>query len=188
MKAICVFALGLFISIASLAQDKDKGKSKDKDDKGSHTHHKNEGKVKEHERIIWAGTGIDLNDKSKDVKNIPDAVLASFRQYFPDQEIDDVRKYHGLYAITFSNAVYTTTLIYQADGTFVEARTVATESVVPEIVKEKVKKSKPGYSTAEVVMIEKANKQKFFRYHLKKDKDNEYVVFNETGDPVSYDY
>src|SRR4249919_626986 len=133
MKAICVFALGLFISITSLAQD-NKGKSKDKDEKGSHTSHKNGGKVKEHERIIWAGTGIDLNDKSKDVKNIPDAVLASFRQYFPDQEIDDVRKYHGLYAITFSNAVYTTTLIYQADGTFVEARTVATDSVLPPIV------------------------------------------------------
>ena len=88
MRSVYTIGLSLFISIASLAQDKDKGKSKDKDDKGSHTHHKNEGKVKEHERIIWAGTGIDLNDKSKDVKNIPDAVLASFRQYFPDQEID----------------------------------------------------------------------------------------------------
>jgi hypothetical protein len=188
MKSICTAAFLLIFSIATMAQEKEKGKSKDKEEKGSHSNRDHDEKIKKHEHIIWAGTGIDLNDKSKDVKNIPDAILASFRQYFPDQEIDDVRKYHGLYALTFSNPVYTTTLIYKGDGTFVEARTVATESVVPEIVKEKVKKSKPGYKASEVVLIEKADKHKFYRYHLKKNNEDEYVVYNESGDPVSYDY
>ena len=187
MKAIYVLAIGLFLSVASFSQEKAKGKSKDKDEKGISTAHKNEGKVKEHERIIWAGTGVDLNDKSKDVKNIPDGVLASFRQYFPNEEIDNVRKYRGLYAITFSNPVYTTTLVYKGNGTFVEARTVATESDLPALVKDKVSR-KSGYTTSDVVMIENANKEKFYRVHMKKGDENEFLFYNSQGEQVLYDY
>ena len=173
MKSIIALGLGLAVSIATLSQENGKGKNHD---------------IKQHEKIIWAGTGIDLNDKAKDAKKVPDAVMNSFRQYFPDQPIDNVLKYHGLYAITFSNAVYTTTLIYKADGTFVEARTVATESSLPEPIKASAKKSRPGYATNDVVMIEKANKQKFYRLHFKKDNRDEYAVYDESGQEVEYDY
>jgi len=174
------------MSVASLAQNKEDHQDKEKHEKdernGEHD------KVMQHEKIIWAGTGIDLNDKSKDVRNVPDAVLTSFRQFFPNQEIDNVRKYHGLYAITFSNEVYTTTLIYKADGTFVEARTVATDSVLPPIVKEKVRKSNREYSPDDIVMIEKPNKEKLYRLHLKGNRKDQFAVYDEQGNEVHYDY
>jgi hypothetical protein len=187
MKSIATFGLFLLLSLFTFAQHEGKERSKKDDDKGSSNRGDNE-KIKSHEKIIWAGTGINLNEKSKDAKNVPDAVMNSFRQFFPDQQIDDVRKYHGLYAITFSNEVYTTTFIYKADGTFVEARTVATDSIIPQLVKEKIRNSMPGYSTSEVVMIEKADKQKFYRVHLKKNKENKFPIYNEQGQEIQYDY
>jgi Putative beta-lactamase-inhibitor-like, PepSY-like len=187
MKSLCVLGLYLFISIASISQDNN-SKPKGKSDKVSHSNQQNGEKIKLHEKVIWAGTGIDLNDKAKDAKNVPDAVMSAFRQLFPNQPIDNVRKYRGLYAITFSNEVFTTTFIYQADGTFVETRTVATDSVIPATVKQKVKETKVDYQTNEVVLIEKANKQKFYRYHLRKNNSSEYLVYNEAAEEVKYDY
>jgi len=187
MKSICTIGLSLVISMAAIAQDKENNKPKEKEEKESKAAHKRPEEMKHHEQVIWAGTGIDLNSKSKDVKNVPDAVMASFRQYFPDQEIDNVMKYHGLYAITFSNEVYTTTLIYKTNGTFVEARTVATEADLPVVVKDKVKR-KSGYSTSDVVIIENANKEKFYRVHMKKGVDSEFLFYNSHGDQVLYDY
>jgi hypothetical protein len=187
MKSIAIFGLYLLLCLSSFSQQKEHERNKKDDDKGS-SYRADDEKIKNHEQIIWAGTGINLNEKSKDVKNVPDAIMNSFRQFFPNQQIDDVRKYHGLYAITFSNEVYTTTFIYKADGTFVEARTVATDSIIPQLVKEKIKGSMPDYSTSEVVMIEKANKEKFYRVHLKKNKENKFAVYNEHGQEVQYDY
>ena len=186
MKSICAVGLFLLISIASISQDNNQ--KKEKKEKPPHSNNQNGDKIKHHEKIIWAGTGIDLNDKAKDAKNVPNEVMAAFRQLFPDQPIDNVRRYRGLYAITFSNEVFTTTFIYQGDGTFVEARTVATDSVIPENVKQKVKQSKGDYQTSEVVLIEKANKQKFYRYHLKKNNASEYVVYNESAEEINVDY
>lgn len=171
MKSICTFAICLLLSAATSAQGNQK-----------------EEKIKDHEKIIWAGTGIDLNDKSKDAKNVPDAVMASFRQFFPDQPIDNVRKYRGMYAITFSNSVYTTTLLYKANGTFLEARTVATNSTLPQAIVERVKQSKSEFAGNETVVIEKANKEKLYRVHLKKHNGSEYVVYNEAAEEVKYDY
>lgn len=187
MKSTITLALGLMISVASIAQDKQKSKKNDKGEKASNTGQKTSADINRHERIIWAGTGVDLNEKSKDVKNIPDPVLASFRQYFPNQEIDNVRKYRGLYAITYANPIYTTTLIYRPDGTFVEARTVATESDVPSTIREKIKQ-KAGYSAGDIVMIESANKEKFYRVQLTKGTDNEFLFYNPEGEQVLYDY
>jgi hypothetical protein len=195
MKFICTLITCLMITAFSLAQEREKHHDKEMKEKSGQqdrdnerSNERNDDRVNQHEKIIWAGTGIDLNDKARDIKNIPEKVLASFRQFFPNQLIDNVRKYHGLYAITFSNPVYTTTLIYKADGTFVEARTVATDSILPQAVKEKVKNSKPGYTTSDIVLIEKADKRKFYRLHLKRDNDNRYVLFNEEGNEVAYDY
>ena len=187
MKSICTIGLSLVISLAAIAQDKQNSKPKEKEEKGSNAGHKRPEDIKHHEQVIWAGTGIDLNDKAKDAKNIPDAVLTSFRQYFPNQEIDNVMKYHALYAITFSNEVYTTTLIYKANGTFVEARTVATEADLPVVVRDKVKR-KSGYTTSDVVVIENAHKEKFYRVHMKKGADSEFLFYNSQGDQVLYDY
>ena len=188
MKSICTIGLLLVLSIVTRAQDNAKHGGKEKDEKSSQKKRQEEEKIDRHEKIIWAGTGVNLNDKAKDSKNVPDAVMTSFRQFFPDQPIDNVRKYRGLYAITFSNPTYTTTFIYKADGTFVEARTVATDSVVPNIVKQKVRKSKGDYTTDDVVVIEKANKQKYYRLHIKKNNGSEYVVYSEQGEEVAYDY
>jgi hypothetical protein len=188
MKTICTIGLFLMFSFITQAQDNAKQGEREKEEKSSHKNKQDDEKIDRHEKIIWAGTGINMNDKAKDVKNAPEAVIASFRQFFPDQPIDNVRKYRGLYAITFSNPTYTTTFIYKADGTFVEARTVATDSIVPSIVKEKVKRSKGEYTPNDVVMIEKANKQKYYRFHVKKNNKSEYVVYSEQGEEVEYDY
>ena len=66
MKPICIIGFCLFIFIGAIAQ----GNQKDK-------------KVKDHEKIIWAGTGIDLNDKAKDAKHVPNAVMSAFPAIFP---------------------------------------------------------------------------------------------------------
>ena len=187
MKPFYLLAVCTLISLGSVAQKNEEHKEKDKHEKES-THPKQNAHVMQQEKIIWAGTGVDLNDKSRDVKNIPDAVMNSFRQFFPTQEIDNVRKYRGLYAITYSNAVYTTTLIYKADGTLVEARTVATDSILPSIVKEKLKESKKEYSHDEIVMIEKPDKEKFYRLHVKENQRDRFVVYDEQGREIKYDY
>jgi hypothetical protein len=188
MKSIYLLAISALISVGSLAQANDEAKEKDKKEKSPKASRVENDQVTRHEKIIWAGTDVKLNDKSKDTRNVPDAVLTSFRQFFPDQPIDNVRKYRGLYAITFSNEVYTTTLIYKADGTFVEARTVATDSILPSVVKDKLKERNKEYSPDEVVMIEKPNKEKFYRLHLKENHKERFAVYNEHGDEVNYSY
>ena len=188
MKSIYLLAVCALITAGSVAQENDRPKEKDKKEKSPKDPREENDQVMRHEKIIWAGTSVQLNDKSKDTRNVPDTVLNSFRQFFPDQPIDNVRKYRGLYAITFSNAVYTTTLIYKADGTFVEARTVATDSILPSMVKDKLKERKKEYSPDEVVMIEKPNKEKFYRLHLKENQKERFAVFNESGDEVNYNY
>jgi len=187
MKPLYLLAVAVLVSVGSLAQKNEEHKQNDKHEKAQKNPHESE-RVIQHDKIIWAGTGVDLNSRSKDVKNIPDAVLNSFRQFFPTQEIDNVRKYRGLYAITYSNATYTTTLIYKADGTLVEARTVATDSILPSIVKEKLKEAKKEYSHNEIVMIEKPNKEKFYRLHLKENQHDRFAVYDEQGREIQYDY
>ena len=186
MKSTLTIALSVMISLVTFAQEKQE-KNKAKEKPGKESNKKTSADVKQHERIIWAGTGVDLNEKSRDVKNIPDPVAASFRQYFPNQEIDNVRKYRGLYAITYANPIYTSTLIYKPNGTFVEARTVATESDVPPAIREKIKQ-KAGYNAGGVVMIENASKEKFYRVQLTKGTDNEFLFYNPEGEQVLYDY
>ena len=191
MKSVCTLALCLSITASSFAQGKEKQSDRNRPEETQNQKRedeKNDERVNEHEKVIWAGTGINLNEKSKEVKSIPDKVLASFRQFFPNQSIDNVRKYHGLYAITFSNPTYTTTLIYKADGTFVEAITVATDSILPSQVKEKLREAKTDYYKNDLVLIERADKRKFYRVHLKRDKNNQFVVYNEEGKEVNYDY
>ena len=188
MKTIYLFAVCALAYVGSVAQENERPKEKDKKENAPKHSSEQDDKMMRHEKIVWAGTGVSLNDKSKDTKNIPDAVLTSFRQFFPNQQIDNVRKYRGLYAITFSNEVYTTTLIYKADGTFVEARTVATDSILPPMVKDKLKERNKQYSPDEVVMIEKANKEKFYRLHLKENQKERFAVYNEKGDEVNYNY
>jgi len=187
MKPMYTLGLSLMLFVVTSAQDKEDGKTKEKQDKAANARQQTDDNLTKHEHIIWAGTGVDLKDKAKDAKTTPDAVSASFRQFFPDQEIDNVRKYHGLYAITFSNPVYTTTLIYKSNGTFVEARTVATEADLPLAVKEKVNR-KSGYTADDVVIIENANKEKFYRVHMKKGTDSEYLFYNPQGEQILYDY
>jgi hypothetical protein len=186
MKTIYAIALCLFVTTYTNAQ---------RDEKKEHKHEKNgqnvyrdDDRISQDEKIIWAGTGINLNDKAKDAKNVPDAVMTSFREFFPNQPIDNIMKYRGLYVVTFSNSTYTTSMVYRADGTFVEARTVATDSMIPQIVKDKVRESKHDYSSNEVVMIEKPDKKKFYRFHLRKNNTDEFVVYNEQGEKVNYDY
>jgi len=84
--------------------------------------------------------------------------------------------------------VYTTTLVYKADGTFVEARTVATESAIPTIVKEEAKRSKGEFDKDEIVVVEKANKRKYYRLHFKNNSTHPYSMFDESGKEVEYDY
>ena len=187
MKSIYTLTLAMLFSVALFAQQNKKEESKAKHENKSNPQEQEE-KIEKHEKIIWAGTGIDLNEKSKDAKNVPDAVLNSFHQFFPNQPIDNVRKYRGLYAITFSNAVYTTTLIYKADGTFVEARTVATESAIPTIVKDEARRVKGEFDKDEVVVVEKANKQKYYRLHFKNNTTHPYAIFDESGHEVATDY
>jgi hypothetical protein len=188
MKTFYVLAVYVLIAGTSHAQRDDQHLEKDKYEKGPKNPRIENDQVMEHERTIWAGTKMDLNNKSKDVKNIPDAVLTSFRQFFPNQQIDNVRKYRGLYAITFSNDIYTTTMIYKADGTFVEARTVATDSILPSAIKEKVKGLNNEYDPNEIVMIEKPNKEKFYRLHLKANQRDRFAVYDEQGREVNYHY
>jgi hypothetical protein len=187
MKPIYIVGWCVLISISSFAQQNEKNKVKEKDKAGIAANEKTDRKIKDHERVVWAGTGIDLNEKSKNVKNVPNAVLTSFRQYFPNQEIDNFRKYRGLIAVTTSNPVYTTTLVYKPNGAFVEARTVATESDLPASIKENITR-KAGYTSDGLVMIENANKEKFYRVHLKKGQENEFVFYNAAGEQVLYDY
>jgi len=186
MKAIYTVTFAMLVSSILIGQENKKDESKKKHSDKSYI--QGQDKIKQHEKIIWAGTGVDLNEKSKDVKNVPDAVMNSFRQFFPNQPIDNVRRYHGLYAITFSNEVYTTTLVYKADGTFVEARTVATESAIPTIVKEEAKRSKGEFDKDEIVVVEKANKRKYYRLHFKNNSTHPYSMFDESGKEVEYDY
>ena len=188
MKTLYLLAICALVALTSHAQRDDEHREKNKSGKASENPQIQNDHVNHHERIIWAGTGIDLNNKSKDVKHVPDAVLASFRQFFPNQEIDNVRKYRDLYAITFSNPVYTTTMIYKADGTFVEARTVATDSVLPQAVKETLRNTNRQYMADEIVVIEKANKEKFYRIHFKENQKDHFEVYNEQGHEVRYDY
>lgn len=187
MKPINITLFVLIFSSSVVAQE---NKKQDHEKRDNHvTFAKgNDDRIEKHDKIIWAGTGVKLNDKSKDAKSIPDAVLNSFNQYFPNQPIDNVRKFRGLYAITFSNPTYTTTLVYKADGTFVEARTVATDSILPETVRNEARHKKGEYDTDEVVVIEKADKQKFYRLHFKNDSAKPYIVFNESGKEVDFDY
>src|SRR5437764_994463 len=100
-KQLNIVELPMQDEIVYEEQRDDQKLEKDKYEKGPKNPRIENDQVMEHERTIWAGTKMDLNNKSKDVKNIPDAVLTSFRQFFPNQQIDNVRKYRGLYAITF---------------------------------------------------------------------------------------
>jgi len=188
MKSIYLLSICALISAGSIAQKDNDHKSNEKQEKSHHDGREDNDKLSKHEKIVWAGTGMDLNNKSKDVKNVPDAVLNSFRQFFPNQQIDNVRKYRGLYAITFSNPTYTTTLIYKADGTFVEARTVATDSILPPMVKQSLKDKKKDYDANEIVMIEKANKENLYRVHIKENQKDRFEVYNEKGSEVHYEY
>jgi len=70
----------------------------------------------------------------------------------------------------------------------VEARTVATDSILPSIVKEKLKEAKKEYSHNEIVMIEKPNKEKFYRLHLKENQHDRFAVYDEQGREIQYDY
>ena len=187
MKSINFTLLVLMFAGSALSQENKKQDHEKRDNHVTFAKGSDE-RIEKHDKIIWAGTGVKLNEKSKDVKNIPDAVLNSFNQFFPNQPIDNVRKFRGLYAITFSNPTYTTTLVYKADGTFVEARTVATDSILPAIVRNEARHKKGEYVTDEVVVIEKADKQKFYRLHFKNNSSKPYVVYNETGKEVDFDY
>ena len=188
MKTLYLLAVCALVALTSQAQRDDEHQEKDKHGKAQKNPRAENDQVDQHDRIIWAGTGMDLNNKSKDVNHIPDAVLSSFRQFFPNQAIDNVRKYRGLYAITFSNPTYTTTLIYKADGTFVEARTVATDSILPEMVKQTLKDKKKDYLSNEIVMIEKANKEKLYRVHVKENQKDKFEIYDEQGHEVQHDY
>ena len=189
MKAIILFAALIMTGHFSYTQKKEK-------ERKQHKQHKESNNAKpgidkgNHEKIIWAGVGTDLTPASKDAKNVPPKVMASFREHFPNTEVDNWRKYRGNWAVTFSNPTYTTVMVFQPNGDWKDARTVATDFLPIARMIDKVQAAHPGYTIVQgnIVKIDLPDSRVIYRIPLLKDGVTSYVFYDIDGNKVEYDY